>query len=56
MGLPAKSVRVPADEAFVIGDNACDSSDSRRFGPIPDSSVIGRAFVTVWPWSRLHWL
>lgn len=47
---------VPAGEVFVMGDNRCDSADSRAFGPVPESDIVGRAFVIVWPLSRLHYL
>jgi len=40
---------VGAGELFVMGDHRRVSSDSRVFGPIPVSSVIGRAFVRYWP-------
>ncbi|MDY7101979.1 MAG: signal peptidase I, partial [Actinomycetota bacterium] len=41
------------DEAFVMGDNRTDSRDSRFFGPIKVDSIIGRAWVRVWPVSDL---
>jgi signal peptidase I len=37
------------DELWVMGDNRENSSDSRVFGPIKESTVVGRAFVKVWP-------
>jgi signal peptidase I len=40
---------VPQGELFVMGDHRQASSDSREFGPIPSSAVIGRAFVRYWP-------
>jgi signal peptidase I len=46
-------VQIPAGEYFVMGDNRGDSSDSRVFGPIPKSLVVGRAFIKVWPPSRI---
>ncbi len=49
-------VTVPKGEVFVMGDNRCDSSDSRVFGPIKTSSIVGRAFVVFWPLNRIHWL
>jgi signal peptidase I len=33
---------VPADHYFVVGDNYHHSFDSRRFGAVPQSRVIGR--------------
>jgi signal peptidase I len=47
---------VPAGEVFVMGDNRCNSTDSRVFGPIKRSSIVGRAVIIVWPLSRIHWL
>ena len=42
-------VTVPPDTLWVMGDNRTNSSDSRVFGPIRESTVVGRAVVRVWP-------
>jgi len=48
---------VPQGELFVMGDNRTDSNDSRgTLGFIPLNKVVGRAFVIIWPPSRIHWL
>lgn len=43
---------VGPDEVFVMGDNRQFSFDSRRFGPISQESLVGRAFVVIWPLDR----
>jgi len=39
---PVVSVEIPLDHFFVMGDNRFEARDSRYFGPIPFSSIIGR--------------
>ena len=45
--------KVPAGFVFVLGDNRTNSSASNVFGPIDEDLIVGRAFVRVWPFSRL---
>jgi signal peptidase I len=51
-----KQTRVGPDELFVMGDNRTNSQDSRSFGVIQRSDVVGRAFVRIWPLSHIGWL
>jgi signal peptidase I len=44
---------IPKGQIWVMGDNRSDSEDSRYFGPIPESSVVGRAFFRIWPINRI---
>ncbi|GAB3987371.1 hypothetical protein GCM10029978_105910 [Actinoallomurus acanthiterrae] len=59
---PFGPVKVPAGRLWVMGDHRGDSADSRFHmqdgyqGTIPVKSVIGRAFVIVWPPSRWNTL
>jgi signal peptidase I len=52
------TVTVPAGKLWMMGDHRAESADSRahRTGPgngfVPESDVIGRAFVIVWPLDR----
>lgn len=49
-------VTIPAGYYWVMGDNRTNSSDSRVFGPISRSLIVGRAFVKVWPISSITFL
>ncbi len=40
---------VPAGSVFVLGDDRANSWDSRFYGPVPESSIVGRAWVAVGP-------
>jgi signal peptidase I len=36
-----------------MGDNRSNSKDSRYIGTIPGSLIVGRAFIRVWPLSKI---
>jgi len=48
--------RVPEGDLFVMCDHRNESTDSRIFGPIPKSMVIGRAWLRYWPMTQLAWV
>jgi len=50
------ATKVAEGQLFVMGDNRPQSFDSRMFGTIDESLVIGRAFVIIWPIGSFHWL
>ncbi len=44
--------KIAAGQLFVLGDHRADSKDSRAFGPIEESTVIGRAWLRYWPFDQ----
>jgi len=44
--------KVPENSLFLLGDNTANSNDSRHFGAVPRSDLIGKAYKIYWPLSR----
>jgi signal peptidase I len=47
--------KVPAGQYFMMGDNHANSCDSRTWGTVPRSDIIGKVFLKIWPLSQWHW-
>jgi signal peptidase I len=48
-----RTFTVPKGDYYMMGDNRPDSLDSRFWGPVPRSWMIGEAFFTYWPPDRI---
>src|ERR1700742_905437 len=47
-----KTIKIPKGYFFMMGDNRGASDDSRFWGPVPKSWIVGKAFFTYWPPDR----
>lgn len=52
-GVPLETYTVPEDMYFFLGDNRDHSEDSRVWGFVPESMLLGEAFFIYWPPSRI---
>ncbi len=46
--------RVPANDYFMMGDDRQISCDSRMWGPVKRSYIVGKVDVIVWPFSQFR--
>jgi signal peptidase I len=48
-GYYSRTFMVPEDSVFVMGDNRGNSVDSRDYGSVHASDLMGRTLLTLWP-------
>lgn len=53
---PFGPIMIPHGQIWVMGDNRDNSRDSRVFGTVPISKVVGRTIWRVWPPGHLSFL
>jgi signal peptidase I len=52
-GLSEEKTVLGEDEFFMMGDNRNSSKDSRSFGPVNRSFIIGKVLLRGWPFDRV---
>jgi signal peptidase I len=49
-----RPTKVPSGDYFVMGDNRVDSCDSRIWGPVKQSYIVGKVDLVIWPLGTFH--
>jgi signal peptidase I len=52
LGSPSATCTVPDRHYWAMGDNSYQSSDSRDWGPVPPTNLMGTGVFVYWPFSR----
>jgi len=55
LGVPIAAITVPAGHYFMMGDWHSNSCDSRTWGTVPRSDLIGKVFIRIWPLKSIKW-
>lgn len=53
-GLTDNIISLEDEEYFVLGDNRNASKDSRSFGPVSRSFIIGKVLLRGWPFNKIN--
>lgn len=51
--ISGRTVTIGPNEYFALGDNRSHSSDSRVWGPVDKSEIVGKAFFRYWPMNQI---